>query len=321
MSERVLVTGGAGFIGSHLSHKLVELGYDVVIIDNLVRGNYDYIKDLADRQLRDRGENCFCWGDIRTPELLHKIVKGCKYVFHLAAVCINYSVAHPQESLEVNVQGTYNVLDACLKANVEKIVFASSASVYGNPIYLPMNEEHPLRPLTPYCVAKIAGEQLLRMFSVQGVDYVAFRNFNVYGPHQSTDAFYTSVIIKFIEALSKGESAIIYGDGTQSMDFVYVDDVVDAYIRALDANVHNEIINLGSGESTSIRKLHDLISSELGVFTVPTYRPSTNLLVRKRQADISKAYEHLGWKPKTKLPDGLNQIIQHNHKVILYEQV
>lgn len=301
---KVVVTGGAGFIGSHLSHKLADLGYPVVIIDNLLRGKLSYIQDIL-----DDGTASFVKGDIRNSELMHVCMKDAWYVFHLAAVCINHSVAHPQESIAINVEGTFNVLKACHDAHVEKVVFSSSASVYGNPVYLPMDEKHPLNPITPYCVAKIAGEYLLEMFARQGLKYVAFRNFNVYGPRQATDAFYTSVIMKFIEALTNGEPPTIFGDGSQSMDFIHVDDVVDAYVLALESNVENEVFNLGSGSSTSIKQLFNIMCNQFKCNVHPLYYPQKRVVVQKRRANIGKAKKLLGFMPKICLEEGLNALI------------
>jgi len=308
MKEKIVVTGGAGFIGSHLAHKLAGLGYHVVIVDNLLRGRYEYIEDLV-----NNGEASFVNGDIRNYELMRRTVKDSTHVFHLAAVCINYSVEHPQESLNVNVQGTFNVLKAASEADVEKVVFASSASVYGNPLYVPMDENHPLQPLTPYCVAKISCEYLLQMFARQGLKYVAFRNFNVYGPRQSIDAFYTSVIMKFAEALRNHEKPVVYGDGTQSMDFIYVDDVVDAYVKALESNVKNQIFNLGSGTSTSVNTLLNVMCNHFNATVDPAYRKEKMVLVRQRQADISKAKRLLGFKPETSLDEGLKFVHDEAH--------
>jgi len=304
MKEKIVVTGGAGFIGSHLAHKLVSLGYHVVIIDNLLRGQYSYIEDLV-----NNGEASFILGDIRDYKLMCKTIKDSSNLFHLAAVCINYSLAHPQESLDVNVQGTFNVLKAAHEAGVDKVIFASSASVYGNPDYLPMDENHPLNPLTPYCVAKIADEYLLQVFARQGLKYVAFRNFNVYGLRQNTDAFYTSVISTFIEAVAKRQPPIIFGTGSQSMDFVYVDDVVDANIQALHSNVQNQIFNIGSGTSTSISDLFNIICELTKFYTHPIYAPQPKVLVTERRADITKAKRLLGFNPKTGLEEGLKRVI------------
>ena len=302
--ERVVVTGGAGFIGSHLSHKLAEMGYHLVIIDNLLRGKYEYIEDLV-----TAGKASFFQGDIRDADLVRKVIKGSLYVFHEAAVCINYSLVHPEESIDANVRGTFNVLKASTEADVKKVIFASSASVYGNPVYLPMDEKHPLNPITPYCVGKIAGEYLLKMFYRQGLRYVALRNFNVYGPRQSTDAFYTSVIINFVKRLKDHLSPVIYGDGSQSMDFIHVQDVVNASILAMESNIENEIFNLGSGISTSVNKLVDIVTKHLDIDIKPTYVKETKIIVRKRQADITKIRKMLGFEPKISLKDGLKEVI------------
>jgi len=302
--ERVVVIGGAGFIGSHLSLKLTEMGYHVVIIDNLLRGKYEYVEDLV-----KTGKASFFQGDIRDAGLVRKVVKGSSYVFHEAAVCINYSLVHPEESIDVNVRGTFNVLKASTEAGVKKVVFASSASVYGNPVYLPMDEKHPLNPITPYCVGKIAGEYLLKMFYRQGLRFVALRNFNVYGPRQSTDAFYTSVIINFVKRLTDHLPPVIYGDGSQSMDFVHVQDVVDANILAMKSDIDDAVFNVGSGTSTSVNELADMIAKHLGIDIKPTCVKETKIIVRKRQADITKIRKMLGFDPKISVEDGLKEII------------
>jgi len=301
--NKVLVTGGAGFIGSHLSHRLVDLGYDVVILDNLTRGKREYVQDLVDAK-----KIKFIEGDIRNSQTVHDAVKGAKYVFHEAAVCINYSVAHPEESVQINVDGTFNVFKAASESGVEKLIFASSASVYGNPQYLPMDENHPFNPITPYCVSKIAGEYALKIFAPKGLKYNILRNFNVYGPRQSVDAFYSSVIINFMKNVQNGKPPVVCGDGSQSMDFVNVFDVVDANILAAESDVWGEAFNVGSGVSTTVKTLAETVIKLFNSRLKPDYQKEQNIIVRRRQADISKIRKMLKFKPKIGFEEGLAEV-------------
>jgi UDP-glucose 4-epimerase len=302
-NDKAVVTGGAGFIGSHLSHRLAELGYNVVMLDNLFRGRSEYVKDLV-----DEGKASFVNGDIRNYSIVHDALKGAKYVFHEAAVCINYSQENPEESIEVNVNGSFNVFKAAAEVGVRKLVFASSASVYGNPVYLPMDENHPLNPITPYCVSKIAGEYFLKIFGPKGLKYNILRYFNVYGPRQSVDAFYTSVIINFMKNVQENRAPMICGDGSQSMDFVNVHDLVEANIRAAESDVWGETFNVGSGTSTTVKELAETIIKLFGKNLKPTYQKGTKIIVRRRQAEISKIKKLLKFKPKVGLEDGLAEI-------------
>jgi UDP-glucose 4-epimerase len=302
-NDKAVVTGGAGFIGSHLSHRLAKLGYNVVILDNLFRGRSEYVKDLV-----DEGKASFVNGDIRNYSIVHAALKGAKYVFHEAAVCINYSQKNPEESIEINVNGSFNVFKAAAEVGVEKLVFASSASVYGNPVYLPMDENHPLNPITPYCVSKIAGEYFLKIFGPKGLKYNILRYFNVYGPRQSVDAFYTSVIINFMKNVQENKAPMICGDGSQSMDFVNVHDLVEANIRAAESEVWGETFNVGSGTSTTVKELAETVIKLFGKNLKPTYQKGTKIIVRRRQAEISKIKKLLKFKPKVGLEEGLAEI-------------
>jgi UDP-glucose 4-epimerase len=301
--EKVVITGGAGFIGSHLSHKLAKLGYQVVILDNLTRGRYEYIKDLVEEK-----KATFINGDIRTPSLVSAVLKGAKYVFHEAAVCINYSLKHAEESIDINVAGSFNVFKVAAAAGVKKLIFSSSASVYGNPLYIPMDENHPLNPITPYCASKIAGEYFLKMFGSHGLKYNILRYFNVYGPRQSTDAYYTSVIINFMKRIQEGEAPVICGDGSQSMDFVNVHDVVEANILAMESDVWGEVFNVGSGTSTTVKELAETIIKSFKSNVKPVYQKEVKIIVQRRQAEISKIKKMLKFEPKVNLGKGLKEI-------------
>jgi UDP-glucose 4-epimerase len=258
--------------------------------------------------LVDEGKASFVNGDIRNYSIVHDALKGAKYVFHEAAVCINYSQENPEESIEVNVNGSFNVFKAAAEVGVRKLVFASSASVYGNPVYLPMDENHPLNPITPYCVSKIAGEYFLKIFGPKGLKYNILRYFNVYGPRQSVDAFYTSVIINFMKNVQENRAPMICGDGSQSMDFVNVHDLVEANIRAAESDVWGETFNVGSGTSTTVKELAETIIKLFGKNLKPTYQKGTKIIVRRRQAEISKIKKLLKFKPKVGLEDGLAEI-------------
>lgn len=239
---------------------------------------------------------------------MHDTLKGARYVFHEAAVCINYSQQNPEESIETNVNGSFNVFKAAAETGVEKLVFASSASVYGNPLYLPMDENHPLNPITPYCVSKIAGEYFLRIFGPKGLKYNILRYFNVYGPRQSVDAFYTSVIINFMKEVQENRAPMICGDGSQSMDFVNVHDLVEANILAAHSDVSGEVFNVGSGTSTTVKELAETIIKLFNKNLKPIYQKETKVIVRRRQAKISKIKRLLKFEPKVELGDGLREI-------------
>lgn len=302
MNDKVLITGGAGFIGSHIAHRLVEEGYYVVLLDNLIRGRIEYISDLVSKNQAE-----FVQGDVREYKTVFNCMKDVTYVFHEAALCINYCLAHPEECLSVNIDGSFNVFKIAKELGVKRVVFASSASVYGNATHFPTNEDDRLSPLTPYCVSKVTGEHLLR---ISGVEYNVLRYFNVYGARQSIDAYYTSVIVNFIKRLAAHEPPVIHGDGKQTMDFVNIDDVVEANYLAMFTNHANEVYNVASGESTSLNELFKLLAQLSASKIEPIYRPfpASVSLVTHRQADISRI-KTIGWKPKIDLKKGLSELV------------
>lgn len=305
MKEKVVVTGGAGFVGSHMVEALVERGYEVVVMDSLFRGKFAYIEPLVKTE-----KARFIKADIRDEDMVRDAMKGASYVVHKAAVCINYSLANPGESFEVNVNGTYNILRAAHEAKVKKLVYASSASVYGDPLVLPMTEESPLRPITPYCIGKIAGENMLGMKGLEGLPYVAFRYFNIYGPRQSIDAYYTSVIVSFVKRVLRGIPPRIMGDGKQSMDFVNVKDVVGIDIEAMESDIKGGVFNVGSGRSVSIKEIAGMVVSLTGSDMEPEYVKGEPSIVQRRQADISKVSRAFGFRPQTTLEKGMAALIE-----------
>lgn len=302
MNAKVLITGGAGFIGSHLAHDLVDKGYNVVLLDNLLRGRPEYVDDIVSDKKAE-----FVRGDVRDQKTVFECMKDVKYVFHEASLCINYCFARPEECLDVNIDGSYNVFKAAKELGVKRVIFASSASVYGNASHFPTNEDDKLSPLTPYCVSKIAGEYLLK---ISGVEYNILRYFNVYGARQSTDAYYTSVIVNFIRKIRANESPTIHGDGRQTMDFINVHDIVRANYLAMLTSRANEVYNVASGVSTSVNGLYKILAQLLNSNVEPVYKPfpPTGKLVTRRQADISRL-ESIGWEPKVDLKEGLSALV------------
>jgi UDP-glucose 4-epimerase len=301
---KILVTGGCGFIGSKLVRKLVSLRHDVCVLDNLMRGSFEGIEDLVDKGV------CFVDGDIRYRDCVDSVMDGVDVVFHLAATNVNRSMRYPEECFDINFNGSHIVFKSALVHNVKKVVFSSSASVYGQPKFLPMVEDMELYPITPYCVSKLACEGLLKFFSRQDLSFIALRYFNVYGIGQRNDAYYTSVIIRFAKNVALGSPPLINGKGDQSMDFVYVDDVVDANILALRSKVSNEIFNVGTGVSTSVNDLAYKIIELSGKSLSPAHRLSPSPeLVSERRASTVKAERLLGFKHSVSLDKGLKKVV------------
>jgi len=300
----ILITGGAGFIGGHITEQLVEKGYKVRIFDNLYRGDISKFK-----QYLDKGDVEFIEGDIRYLSRLLEAFDGIEYVFHEAADCINKSLQNPVESFNINIIGTANVFEAAKISNVKKIIFASSASVYGDPEELPMSENSPLQPITPYCIGKQAIENIAKFYArFHNLNYVGFRYFNVYGSRQNVDAYYTSVIILFIKRIMSGQDPIINGDGMQSMDFIHVKDIAKANVLALEKDINNQIFNLGTNISTTVKQLAEILilaSGKTGIVPKFTNKKS---IVNERRADYSKAKQLLNWEPMIQVKEGLSEL-------------
>lgn len=302
--KTVLVTGGAGFIGFHLTMRLHQSGYKVKVFDNLYRAKKSTVEELKSLSGVE-----FIEGDIRYLDQLNRAMQGVDYVFHQAAVCINKSLATPAESSEINFTGSINVFDACVENNIKKLIFASSASVYGEPRKLPMQEDDKLYPITPYCISKAAVECFADFYSkTHNLDYIGLRYFNVYGPRQPVDAFYTNVVVLFVKRILNGEAPIIKGTGNQSMDFIHVDDIVESNIAALESDTKNEIFNVGSQKSTTVKDLAYILLKAMGREDLDPVFSGDEAMVSKRQADISKIKSLLNWKPKKNTEDGLSEV-------------
>jgi UDP-glucose 4-epimerase len=307
MPSTVFVTGGAGFIGGHVVPMLLERGHKVRVFDNMFRGDRARVAEwvaTGDVELIDQ--------DVRYGAAVHAAMKGCDDVIHLAAVSINKSQADPYESVDINMVGSNNVFAAAADHGARRVVYASSASVYGDPESLPMKEDGPVNPLTPYCIAKLAGEHLLDYYARRSaLTWIGLRFFNVYGPGQKPTAYYTSVINHFVKRLRNGEPPIIDGKGEQSMDFVHVHDIARSVVMSLDADPAkaNKAINIGTGIDTSVADLARTLIAAVGVNVEPQFNPR-DVLVSRRAADITRAREILGWEPTIDLETGMKDLVQ-----------
>jgi UDP-glucose 4-epimerase len=300
-SLRILVTGGAGFIGSHLVKALVKAGHSVRILDNFSTGSLENLGDIA-------GSVELVVGDVRSYGVVEKAVKGVDAVIHLAALIdVAESIEKPDLYFDVNARGTYNIAKACKGVSV--LVFASTCAVYGEPVKLPVAEDCTIAPKSPYAATKVAGEAFIQAYSnLYDYRYAILRLFNVYGPKQSKA--YAGVIIEFIKRVSRGEPPIIFGDGEQTRDFIHVSDVVEAIIMAITNEKARDVFNIGSGKPVTINQLAKLILKLMGredlkpIHTTP--RPGD---IRHSVADITKAREAPGFKPRIGLEEGLQSLI------------
>lgn len=315
-NAKFLVTGGAGFIGSTIVDQLLDNGAaEVRVLDNFVRGTWTNLEP-AMKRAGDRLK--VIEGDVRSAQLVSDLTEGVDYVFHQAALRITRCAEAPREAVEVLIDGTLNVLEACREFGVKKVVAASSASVYGDPTYLPMDEGHPFNNRTLYGAGKIANEQMLRAyFTSYGLPYVAFRYFNVYGPRMDLTGVYTEVLVRWIDAIEAGVPPKIFGDGLQSMDFVYVEDVARANILAMQSDVTDEVFNVGTGVQTSLNELCDLLLQVTNSLLRPEYHAARAVAnVRARRAATEKAEQMLGFRASVDLAHGLKELVRWRSEVL-----
>ena len=306
--SRVLVTGGAGFIGSHLLDELVKEGFEVTVLDNFSTGRIENIRHhLEKEKIR------FIKGDVRDRRDVEEALEGVDAVFHLAAITsVPYSIKHPEITYEVNVNGTKNLLEACLHKDIERLIYLSTCAVYGEPEYLPIDEKHPMNPISPYAWSKLkAEESCMRFYKAQGLEAVVLRPFNVYGSRQRND-YYGGVVARFIEHIRCGEPPVIYGDGTQTRDFIYIDDAVKAFILALNnKNAVGRRFNIATGIPTSINGLVGILVELFGAEGLkPKYVDAIKGDIRHSYADIREAKKHLGFEPRISLREGLSTLIE-----------
>ena len=302
---KYLVTGGAGFIGSNLVEALLQRGEDVTVLDNLSTGKYENIESF----MKESGFS-FIEGTITDRQTCDAACDGADYVFHEAALCsVPLSVEDPAGTNEINIGGTSNVFLAARDAGVKRIVWASSTSVYGNSTVLPNVETMPLCPLSPYAASKASGEMLASAYSsVYGIPIISLRYYNVFGKRQDPFSYYAAAIPIFVSKLLKGETPVIYGDGRQTRDFVYIDNVVQANIRAATQakpEASGRAFNIGCGKKISINELYSIIAQELGSNVPPEYGPARAGDVRDSVADISAAQSAFGYDPEIDVREGL----------------
>ena len=299
MAEKVIVTGGAGFIGSHIVDALINEGYEVHIVDDLSAGKKENVNEKAILHTID----------IRDKEKLMPIFEGAKYVFHEAAMLrVQYSIENPVETNEVNVVGLLNVLEASRLNKVERLIFASSAAVYGDQDKCPQSEEMSVSPLSPYAAHKYIGEVYLKLYTrIYGLQTVSLRYFNVYGPRLDPEGAYPLVIGYFLKLLKENKPLTITGDGNQTRDFVHVSDVVRANLLALKSEKvgKGEVINIGTGNQYSVNQIAELIGGPKE-YIPPRVEP------RATQADIKKAKELLGWEPNVSIEEGIGELKKYD---------
>ena len=310
--SKILVIGGAGFIGSQVTAELLKTDVaEVVVYDNFARGHLvNIVESLEDPR-------CTVWphgGDIRDLDLLNDAMVGMDAVVHLAAMWLLHCRDYPRTAFHVNIEGTFNVLEACVKNNVQRLVYSSSASVYGDAVEMPMTEVHPFNNRNFYGATKIAGEAMCRAYHDRyGLDYVGLRYMNVYGPRQDQQAVYSGVIPIMLNKIDAGESPTIHGDGSQAYDFIYVNDVARSNVLALQSDATDGFFNVGTGIQTTIRELCDTILKLKEAVLEVTYKSYSDddarRLVQSRIGCPKLAAEHLDFRHEISLQDGLQKLI------------
>lgn len=305
---KALITGGAGLVGSHIADLLVERNCpEIVVLDDFSRGCHG---NLA--RAMSRGNVRVVEGDIRDRILLSDVMEGVDVVFHQAAIRITQCAGNPRLAFDVLASGTFNIVEAAVQSGVKKIVAASSASVYGLAEEFPTPEtHHGYSNRTLYGAAKLFNESMLRSFhEMYGLDYVALRYFNVYGPRMDAHGAYTEVLIRWMERLTDGKPCLIFGDGTQTMDFVFVEDVARANVLAAENEITDEVLNIASGSETSLNQLAIALGQIMGVSLPPEYGEARKVNpVSRRLADTSKALQLLGFRAQVGLEDGLRRLV------------
>jgi UDP-glucose 4-epimerase len=316
-NSKILVIGGAGFIGSFVVAELLKENVaEVIVYDNFARGKKEYLED----SLNDPRCKIFpIGGDIRDLDILDKAMEGMDYVVCLAAMWLLHCKDFPRTAFEVNIAGTFNVLEACARHKIKKLVWSSSASVYGDAVELPMTESHPFNNKNFYGATKIAGEAMATAFNDRyGLSIIGLRYMNVYGPHQDQTAAYTGVIPIMLNKIDANEAPVINGDGSQAYDFIYVEDVARCNVAALKSDIGHGFYNVGTQVQTSIKELCDLIlnlkNSSLKVIYKPYSPDDARALVQNRIGSTAKAQKELGFQYKYNLTQGLLKLIEWRDK-------
>jgi UDP-glucose 4-epimerase len=313
--KKIVVVGGAGLIGSHTVDELVKEDVkEIIIYDNFVRGTQENIEKV----LKDPRVKVFeVGGDICQLDILNEALKDADGVFHFAALWLLQCHDFPRSAFKVNVEGTFNVLDACIANNVKRLVYSSSASVYGDAVKEPMDEGHPFNNTNFYGATKIAGEAMARAYHHRyKLPFVGLRYMNVYGPRQDYRGAYIAVIMKMLDNLDKGIAPTIYGDGSQAYDFVYVEDCAKANVSAMKADVVDAFYNVGTGIRTSIKELAETILGIMGSSQSVQYEPSGLTFVKNRIGCPKKAENEIGFKASINLEEGLKRLIKWRNQHI-----
>lgn len=305
--SRIAVIGGAGLVGSHIVDQLIDTDVgNIVVFDNFVRGTRRNL-DLASRNPKVT----IVAGDVRDRGALRHLLQDIDYVFLLTALWLGECVAQPRDALDVNVVGIYNVIELCQELGIKKVIYSSSASVYGDALQVPMTEEHPFNNRTFYGATKIAGEQFLRAFyDMHKLNYVGLRYMNVYGPRMDYKGTYVSVIMKVLDRIEQGLPPVIFGDGSQSYDFVHVSDVARANILALQSEATDEFFNIGTGTRTTINDLVAILLRLTGSSLQPEYRPQAHMFVTHRVGSTEKAERLLDFRATIPLVEGLQSVVE-----------
>jgi UDP-glucose 4-epimerase len=310
--KRFVMIGGAGLIGSHtVDALLMEDVEELVIYDNFVRGSAANLREAR----RDERVRIFSdGGDITQPDILRRALDGADGVFHFAALWLLQCHEYPRAAFDVNMQGTFNVLEACVDAGIERLVYSSSASVYGDAVEEPMRESHPFNSTNFYGATKIAGEAMMRAFAHRyGLHCVGLRYMNVYGPRQDYRGAYISVIMRMLDDIDAEQPLTVYGDGSQAYDFVSVLDCADANVCAMNADTTDSFYNVGTGRRTTIRELAELLISITGSEAGIRYEPEGLTFVRNRIGSTEKAEQELGFVARIPLAEGLRRLIEWRH--------
>lgn len=305
--KRIVVIGGAGLVGSHIVDQLTcEPVKEIVVYDNFARGTWANLAEAVKCPKVRIVETSMTARDKVRREL-----EGVDGVFLLASLWLGECVSDPRSAWEVNTMGTWNVVEACRDFGVKRVVFSSSASVYGNALSIPMTEEHPFNNRTTYGATKIANEQMFRaIYEQHKLPYIGYRYMNIYGPRMDYKGTYVSVIMKVLDRIFEGQPPIIYGDGTQMYDFIYVEDVAEANILGMKADCADEFFNIGMGVGTTINELVDILLELTGSDLKPDYRPQEQSFVTHRIGSTEKAKNLLGFKAKTPLLEGLRRVLE-----------
>jgi UDP-glucose 4-epimerase len=298
---KALVTGGAGFIGSHIVDRLIDSNIETCV---LVSG----FRSHKHPSVVNSSANVI-YGDLRDYDSLVELTKGVDVVFHLGGVFSHYVNKYPYLAIDVNIKGMWNLKSACVSNGVKHIIFASSSFVYGNPTKTPVNEDCPTNPKDMLGITKLAGEKILQSTYPDSINYTILRLFNVYGPRQCPDELYTSVISTWIKRALDGKSLEIHDNGTQSLDFIYVGDVADAFILAMDKLAENGVFNVGSSTVISMNELAMLVNNLTCNKSLPLYNPRHPMFLKYVQADINKIKSITGWFPKVSLEEGIKNTV------------